>query len=161
MIFAPIHYAIVLLVLVLFLPDISSACTCREAPTDAETIVTRREAADVVFLGKVESAEARVRKYQDHDIPEVVASVVVVEAFKGVDVGDEIRLYSEKTSCQAFFRAGDIFLFLASRREADGVLTLNMCGMANYHTVQPHLVDQNARFKEQADHALETLRRVR
>ncbi len=134
---------------------------CFDAPTNTKTIASKFENASTVFLGTIKEKRIRERELGSSEISEVDARVIVIERFKGVQDGDEIWITSTRSSCQAPFRVGDTFLILAQRREADDRLTLNACDMAKYHTVDELLKDQNARFKESAEPALDVLRKIR
>lgn len=114
--------------------------------------------SELVVLAKID--EITVRKYEQdsHQPPEIVASVTVVEAFKGSTRGEVVELYTEATSCAAPFLVGDTFIIFATRREKNGRFVVNMCNISIYHSVLPEMAKHNARFKENAAISLQILR---
>lgn len=117
--------------------------------------------AEIAVLATVRFINEVTRDQRYGPTEELDALVDVVEGFRGAANGEQLVLTTQISTCQAFFRVGDTYLFFASRRDGDGRLETAMCTMKNFHSQRQSLLDMNDTFKVRLEETLQTLRNAR
>lgn len=110
----------------------SFACMCVGMPQTEDEVVKSAEASDIVFVGTIREAVRREWIEGDEAGVEWKARVYVEEAFRGVDVGSEVELWTIPSSCAIAFRAGDSYLFFARKSPDDGRPHVGQCNSYRY-----------------------------
>lgn len=110
---------------VLISPDLAMACSCAGRPSICGSFA----AAEAVFVGTVARVENQTAKGEDAKeyLSGQTAHIQVEESFKGAKASEMIfRSYG--SSCDAFYKEGQRWLFYASFNKEDKAWTIGACG---------------------------------